>query len=93
MPTLKVVVFLLLLFCFVLFCFVLFCFVLFCFVLFCFLDAVSETAIISLALVLTQKEHQDVQLKLFQHHVHFHPDQLKSVRENEAKRFCLGLTL
>ena len=34
-----------------------------------------------------------MQLELLQQHIKFHPDQLKNVRENEAKRFCFSLTL
>ena len=56
-------------------------------------DAVSKTAVISLvSLALTQKSYQDVQNELLQNHNKFHPDQLKSVRENEAKRFSFALT-
>ena len=39
------------------------------------------------------EQSQDVQLELLHHHIKFHPDQMKSVRENEAKRFCFALTL
>ena len=37
--------------------------------------------------LVTQQKYPDVQLQLLQHHIKFHRDQLKSVRENEAKRF------
>ena len=36
---------------------------------------------------------QDVQYERLQRHIKFNPDQLKSVQENEANRFCLLLTL
>ena len=62
------------------------------FVLFWFLDAVSKTAAISFVyLNVTQKKYQNIQLDLLQLHTKFHPDQLKSVQENEAKRFALTL--
>ena len=57
---------------------------------FFFLDTVSKTAAISLnSLTLTQK-YQYVQL---QHNFKFHPDQLKTLQENEANRSCSALTL
>ena len=36
---------------------------------------------------------QDVQLKLLQYFIKFHPDQLNSVQENKVTRFCFVLTL
>ena len=39
------------------------------------------------------KLYQDVSHGLLQHHIKFHPDQLKSVQENEANGFCFALTL
>ena len=58
--------------------------------MFKFFDAVSKTAVIFLiSLNLTQKQYQDVQLELLQHHISFHPNQLKSVQENEAKSLAL----
>ena len=57
-------------------------------------DAVIKIAVISfLSLNVTQKQYRAVQLKLIQHHIKFHPDQLKRVRENEAKKFCFALNL
>ena len=57
-------------------------------------DAVSKTALISLVLInLTQKQSQDVHLELLHRHIKFPPDQMKSVQENEAQRFCFTLTL
>ena len=38
---------------------------------------------------LTQNWYQNIQLELLQHHVKFHPNDLKSVQENEANRLCL----
>ena len=54
-----------------------------------FFYVVSKTAIIPLASDnLTQNQNQGVQL----HHITFHLDQLKSVQENVANRFCFLLT-
>ena len=54
---------------------------------------VSETEVICLAsLTLTQQYYQDVQLEVLPHHLKFHPDQMKSVGENEAIRFYFALT-
>ena len=45
-----------------------------------FSDAVNKTAATSLvSLNLIQKQYQDVQLELLQHHIKSYPDQLKSV--------------
>ena len=53
-------------------------------------DAVSKAAAISLvSLNLTLKYYKDAQIKLFQHLIKFHTDQLKSVWENETNRFLL----
>ena len=58
------------------------------------LDTISKTAVISLvSLNLTWKQYQDIQFELLQHHINFHPDHLKHVWENKAKRFCFVLTL
>ena len=49
--------------------------------------AVSKTTDISfISLNVSQKQYQGVQLDLIQHHIKFHTDQLKTVRENEAKQ-------
>ena len=40
---------------------------------------------------ITQKKSQSAQLELLFHHIKFYPDQIKSVRENEANRFALYL--
>ena len=40
-----------------------------------------------------RRKYQDVQVELLQQQIKFHPDQLKSAQENEAKRFCFVLTL
>ena len=58
-------------------------------------DTVSKTALISFcSLNLTKKKQcQDVQLKLPQHYIKFHPDQLKSMQENEATKFNFALPL
>ena len=53
-----------------------------------------QFAAISLVSInLTKKSPQDVQLELHHHHIKFHPDQMKSVGENEVKRFYFVLTL
>ena len=55
-------------------------------------DAVSKTAVISLvSLTVTKKQYQNVQLQLRQRQIKFHLDELKSLRENEAKRLCFAL--
>ena len=59
-----------------------------------FVYAVREIVVTSLvSLRLTQKSYLDVQLELFLRHVQFHLGQLKSVGENEAKKFCFAMTL
>ena len=40
----------------------------------------------------TQKQTQDVHLELL-HHITIHPDETKSIEENEANKFCFVLTL
>ena len=58
-----------------------------------FLHAVSKKADISLdSINLTKKQNKNVQHELPQYHIKFHPDEMKSVRENEAKRFCFTQT-
>ena len=58
---------------------------------------VRKTAVISLLScnpsILTQRSSQDVQPKLLHHHMKFHPDHMKRVQENIAKRLCFALTL
>ena len=39
------------------------------------------------------QQSQDVKLELLHHYVKVDPDQIKSVDENEANRFCFALTL
>ena len=57
-------------------------------------DMVLKTAIITLVtLNLTPKKYYYVQLELLQKQITFYPDHLKSVQENEAKKFCFALTL
>ena len=41
---------------------------------------------------LTQKKTQDTKLELLHHYLKFHPDQMKSVGENDANRYCFALT-
>ena len=53
----------------------------------------TRSVISLLSLNLTQKQYRDVQLELLEHHVKFHPDQMKSVKENEPKRFWFALNL
>ena len=54
----------------------------------------EKKAVISLSMVnFTQKLYQDVQLELLQHQIKFHPDQLKRIDKNLAKRFCFVLIL
>ena len=56
-----------------------------------FFNTVGKTAVISLfSLHLAEKYYHHVQLQLLQHNMKFHPDQLKSVRGSEAKRFCFA---
>ena len=56
-----------------------------------FLDTVNKTALVSINL--SQKQSQDVQLELLNNHIKFHLDQIKSVAESEANRFCFPLAL
>ena len=59
-----------------------------------FVDTLRKTAVISLdSITLTKSYYHDVQVELLQHHIKFHPDELKSVQENEAQRFWIALTL
>ena len=59
-----------------------------------FFDTVCKTAVVYLISInFIQKQSHDVQLKFLHHHIKFHLDQMKSMRENEANRFCLVLTL
>ena len=51
----------------------------------------SKTPLVSTNL--TQKQSQDVQLEFLHHHIKFHLDQMKNVRENDGNRFCFMLTL
>ena len=53
-----------------------------------FFDIVSIAAVISLATSNLQNQYQDVQLELLQHHINFHPDQLKRVRELKPRGFA-----
>ena len=56
-----------------------------------FLDAISKIVVIALVSKhLTKKRYQDVQLE---HLIKFHHNQLKNARENQAKGFCIALTL
>ena len=51
------------------------------------LYAVSKTSVISfVSLNLTQKYNQNVQLKLFQLHIKFHPNQLKSLQRKWSQQ-------
>ena len=55
-----------------------------------FFDAVSKTAVISfVSYSSTQQQNHNVQLELLQHHINFHPDQLKSVQEIMYRGFAL----
>ena len=55
---------------------------------------VCKTAGISLvSKSLTQKGSHGVQVELLHHHIKLYPDQIKSVKENEANLFCFALTL
>ena len=59
-----------------------------------FFDAVSKTAVIPIVSKnSTHKQSQDVLLELTHHHITFHPDQMRSVQENEENVFCFVLTL
>ena len=59
--------------------------------MFKFSDAVSKSTVISpISLNLIQKKYQ---VNLLQCWIKFYPNQLKSVQENETKRFSFALTL
>ena len=59
-----------------------------------FWDVVSKIAVVSLdSINLTTKQYLDVQIERLHPHITFHPGELKSVQENEAKIFHFPPTL